>query len=308
LLPEGLTFNPATATISGTPVHAGEYDIVLAADNAIGTGTARFHLSVSQSSPPPFTLANISTRVQASASSPGIGGFIIQGSGTKRVIVRALGPSLASAGIASFLTKPELELHDASGSLIAYNFRWPDTQWLEIENTGLTNLDFDDAVIVQDLAPGAYTAVVKGYGDASGIALVEVYDLDSSSGSTLANISTRGRVGVGDNVMIAGFILAGAEPTKVLLRALGPDLTAHGVAGALQNPALELYNGNGVLIDSNDSWRTNQAGEITATGLVPGNNSDAAILATLTTGNYTAIVRGVGGTSGVALVEVYNIR
>lgn len=307
-LPDGLNFDPATARISGTPTHAGEFDVVLAADNASGTGTARLRLSIAQLPAPSHTLANISTRVRVAAGYPAISGFVIQGSAPKKVIVRVLGPSLSAAGITAFLPKPFLGLYDASRRRIAFNYRWPDTQWTEIENTGLTDLDFDDSVIVKELPPGAYTAVVQAYNNAPGIALVEVYDLDWNGGSRLANISTRGFVGTDDAVLIAGFILTGTQPTPVLIRAIGPDLTAAGVANALPNPALQLYDGNGTLIRTNDNWRATQASEILGTALAPHNNWDAAILATLLPGNYTAITRSVGNAVGVALVEVYNLH
>ena len=168
--------------------------------------------------------------------------------------------------------------------------------------------------MVQTLAPAAYTAIVRGKGGTSGVALVEAYDLDPNANSKLANISTRGFVGTGDNVMIGGFIVGGglgvngAGSEEVLVRGLGPSLTQHGVPNALQDPTLELHDGNGALIASNDNWKATQQSEIQATGLAPHDDRESAILATLVQGNYTVILRGKNNTTGVGLVEVYKVQ
>ena len=174
--------------------------------------------------------------------------------------------------------------------------------------TGLAPSDEHESVLVATLAPGSYTAILQGAASESGVALVEVYDLDADNGSTLANISTRGNVETGDNVMIGGFILSPEETTKVLVRAIGPSLTKLGVPGALPDPVLELHGSDGDLIFTNDNWRATQQAEIIATGFAPSDDRESAIVATLQPGPYTAIVRGQGNTTGVALVEIYNLE
>jgi hypothetical protein len=148
--------------------------------------------------------------------------------------------------------------------------------------------------------------VIKGAGDASGIGLFELYDLDSAS-ARISNISTRGEVGTASDVMIGGFIIGGNLPTKVIARALGPSLAQAGVMNALPDPVLELYNSEGSLIFSNDDWQSSQEVQINATGIPPTDDREAAIVATLSPGGYTALVRDANGASGVALVEVYNL-
>ena len=155
------------------------------------------------------------------------------------------------------------------------------------------------------LAPGAYTAIVSGAGNTSGIALFELFDA-APADSHIANISTRGRVEAGNGVMIGGFIIAGTQPAKVIARVIGPSLSNGGVVGTLDDPSLELYNSNGSQIFANDNWRSGQEAQIVASGLAPADERESAIVATLQPGNYTAIVHGVGGSTGVALVEVYN--
>jgi hypothetical protein len=159
--------------------------------------------------------------------------------------------------------------------------------------------------MIVTLAPGQYTAIVQGAG--GGTALVEVYDLDGNTATRVANISTRGDVGTGDNVMIAGAILGGTHPTEVLVRALGPSLTASGVTGALQDPSLTLHNANGFLVGSNEDWKDNQQTEIKSTDAAPTDDREAAILTVLQPGAYTAVVHGKNNTTGVALVEFYSL-
>lgn len=259
--------------------------------------------------PGPTSLANISTRLRVdTGDSVLIGGFIVvTGTQPKRVIVRAMGPSLPLAGA---LADPVLELRNSSGGLVASNDDWRTDQQAEIMGTGLPPGNNLESAIVAILPANnsAYTAIVRGYNGGTGIGLVEAYDLDNTVNSRLGNISTRGVTGTGDNVMIGGFIVAAQSSTRVIVRAIGPSLTALGVPGALTNPTLELRNGNGALIGSNDNWRTGgQEAVIIATGLQPSNDLESANVSTLTSGNYTAIVRGVNDTTGVALVEVYDL-
>jgi hypothetical protein len=272
-------------------------------------------------------LGNISTR---SFVQPGehvmIGGFIVQGSGPKRVMIRAIGPELTQFGIPDALANPRLELHNRTGALIASNDDWQTTilggiittnQVSDIQNSGLAPTVASESAIIADLQPGNYTAIVHGVNNTTGVALVEVYDLNPGAGSDLGNISTRSFVQTGEHVMIGGFIVQGSGPKKVIIRAIGPELTQFGIADALANPRLELYNRTGALIASNDNWQTtirggiitsNQVSDIQNSGHVPTAASESAIIANLQPGNYTAIVRGIGNTTGVGLVEVYDLN
>src|SRR5207237_9052806 len=252
-----------------------------------------------------------------------IGGFIVEGAGTKRVIIRAIGPELSQYGVPDPLQDPTLELHDGSGALIGRNDNWQATiiggiithdQVQDIQNSGYAPGDGRESAIIADLPPGNYTAIVRGVNDSTGVALAEVYDLNSNANSILGNISTRSFVQTGDNVMIGGFIVQGTAPKRVIVRALGPELTQYGVPDVLNNPTLELHDSTGSLIASNDNWRTtiiggiittNQVRDILASGLAPADGRDSAIIAELPPGNYTAIVRGVNNTTGVALADVY---
>lgn len=255
---------------------------------------------------PPHSLTNVSTRMLTGAGDQAeIGGFIIKGTRPKRVGVRATGSSLSRFGLAGTLVDPILELRDQSNAVVAVNDNWNSNRQV-VKDSGLRPLDEHEAVIVTTLAPGNYTAILRGVGDSTGISLLELYDLDPES-STIENISTRGNVALGDNVMIAGFVVGGNAPTDLIVRALGPTLADFGVSGVLADTVLELRNGSGTLVAQNDNWQSDQAAGIQATGYAPPNASEAAILATLAPGNYTAIVRGKNGTTGIGLVEVYNL-
>ena len=234
-----------------------------------------------------------------------IGGFIVTGTQSKKVIVRAIGPSLPVSGV---LADPMLELRDSSGGLIRSNDNWRSDQEAEIIATGIPPSNDSESAIVETLPANgsAYTAIVRGVNNGTGVGLVEVYDLDQSVDSKLANISTRGLVQTGDNAMIAGTIVLGQASQRVLVRAIGPSLP---VEGKLADPTLELRDGNGALIRANDNWRSDQEAEIIATGIPPTNDLESAIVETLPANGaaYTAIVRGSNGTTGVALVEVYGL-
>ena len=250
-------------------------------------------------------LLNISTRMQVlTGDQVLIGGFIINGTDPKMVILRAIGPSLTDFGVAGALADPVLELRALDGSVIATNDNWTSDR-AAIEATGLQPSKDLESAIVATLDPGAYTAIVSGKDGTTGVGLVEAYDLDTAAASELANISTRGFVATESNVMIGGFIL-GSE-SNVLVRAIGPSLTDFGVAGALEDPTLELRDVQGTLISSNDNWKDPNEAEIEATGLQPSKDAESALLETLPAGAYTAIVAGVGGTTGVGLVEVYRL-
>ena len=181
----------------------------------------------------------------------------------------------------------------------------PDQQ--AIINTSLAPTNAKESAILVSLAPGNYTAKVAGANNATGVSLVELYDLNSFSSSTLANIATRGRINQGENVLIAGYIVGGYKPQRVVVRAIGPSLTQFGVTGALADPFLELRNGQGTLIASNNDWQDTQAQELIATTLQPSNPKESALVTNLAPGNYTAVVSGIGGGTGVGLAEVYNV-
>jgi hypothetical protein len=258
---------------------------------------------------------DISTRLHVETGQHvGIAGFIISGSTSKKIIVRALGPTLAQFGVAGVLQDPVLELYDASNNLIAFDDNWKDAQQSEVQASGYAPGADHEAAIVLTLAPGNYTAVVRGANATIGTALLEVHDLSQSSASLITNISTRGVVGTDANAMIGGFIVGGGLGTngdgssEVLVRALGPELTGFGIADALLDPTLELRDGNGNLVGSNDNWRQAQQSAIQATGLAPGDDREPAILTTLIQGNWTAILRGKNNTTGVGLIEVYRIQ
>jgi hypothetical protein len=252
----------------------------------------------------PKTLANISTRLLIeTGDNVLIGGFIVNGTHNKPVLLRAIGPSLALDGK---LADPVLELHNSSGATIASNDDWETNANKEdIIDTGLPPTDPKESALLVTLDPGAYTAIVHGANDSSGIALVEAYDLDQTTDAKLANISTRGFVQTGDNVMIGGFIVLGTLDETVLIRAIGPSLP---VSNTLADPTLELHDADGATVASNDNWRDTQEAEIEATGLPPNDDAESAILSTLAPGGYTAIVRGVGDTTGVALIEAYGLN
>jgi plastocyanin len=257
--------------------------------------------------PTPSTFGNISTRLRVeTAENVLIGGFIITGTQPKKVIVRAIGPSL-SAFFPGALADPILELRDSSGSLIVSNDNWRSDQEADIIATGVPPSDNLESAIVATLQANNsnYTAIVHGVNGGTGIGVVEAYDLNRAVDSKLANISTRGFVQTGENVMIGGFIVLGPNPLRVIVRAIGPSLP---VSGALSDPTLELRDGNGALLAANDNWRSDQEAEIIATTIPPSNNLESAIVRNLPPGNYTAIVRGVNNATGVAVVEAYNLN
>jgi hypothetical protein len=243
-----------------------------------------------------------------------IGGFILTGTENKKVIIRGIGPSLSNIGIQGVLANPTLELHNQSGATIASNDNWKSSQATEIRATGIPpSNDLESAIVMALPANNAsYTAVLRGKNNTTGIGLLEIYDLDQAAASRLANISTRGFVDTGDQVIIGGFIVGGpngAGPGEVVVRAIGPSLTKFGVSGALPNPTLKLHNGNGATIAASDNWGdapNKQA--IIDSKLAPSNGLESAILTTLAPGNYTAIVRGKNSTKGIGLVEVYNLQ
>jgi hypothetical protein len=243
-----------------------------------------------------------------------IGGFIIRGNATKPVVLRGLGPSLMVSGLPGMtvLADPLLELHGPDGSLITSNDNWKDSpQRVQFEGTVFQPTNDKESVIVANLAPATYTAVLRGVGGTAGIGLIEIYDDGQGVDSDLANISTRGFVRIGNEVMIGGFTLGGNPPaTRIAVRALGPSLASSGIAPVLADPTLELHDGNGTIIASNDDWTSDpvQAAQLTASGLALPNAKESGIFLSLPPGQFTAIVAGKNDTIGIGLVEIYNVR
>ena len=256
--------------------------------------------------PPSASLTNISTRVSVqTGSNVSIAGFIISGTDPKKVLIRAIGPSLAAFGITNALQDPTLELHNGNSLLIS------DDNWQSAANSGqipatYQPADARESAILATLQPGSYTAIMAGSNASTGVGLIEVYDFDDSVDSKLSNVSTRGFVGTDNDVLIGGFIAAGGNgSSEVVIRAMGPSLAQFGVSNFLADPTVAVYNSNGALVYSNDNWKTSQQAAIQATGLAPASDFESAILLTLPVGNYTAVVRGKNSSTGVALVEAY---
>ena len=258
-------------------------------------------------SPTTAQLQNISSRLLIqTGNNVGIAGFVVGGTDAKKLLIRGLGPTLAQFNVTGVMQNPTLELHDGSGSLIATNDDWKDTQQAEIAATQLAPPADAEAAILATLQPGAYTAIQTGAGGGTGVGLIEVYDVDPLAASRLINISTRGQVQTGNNVLIAGCSLAGGSGSNdVVVRALGPSLVPLGVNNALPDPVVTLYDSNANVITTNDNWKDSQRSVIENLGLQPPNDLDAAILVTLAAGNYTAVVTDKNGSTGVGLVEVY---
>jgi hypothetical protein len=243
-----------------------------------------------------------------------IGGIIITGADTKQVVLRAIGPSLGVFGVTGVLADPTLDLYDGSGMLIASNDNWMDNSaqdQMTLTDNNLAPTDDAESALVANLEPGAYTAIVRGAGDTSGVALVEAYDLDNgATDSNFANISTRGFVETGDNVMIGGFILGGGSGgvAQVIVRGIGPSLAGFGVANPLADPSISLFDGEGNLIASNDNWMDDPNMQMVSDdGLAPGDPNESALYEMLPSGAYTVVLSGVGATIGVGLIESYDV-
>ena len=298
--PSGSSFPIGTTKVTGT-----------ATDTANESVSCTFNVTVvpngSMPTPTPSgpgtKLANISTRLRVeTADNVLIGGFIITGAEPKRLLVRAIGPSLS---FDDRLLDPSLQLFNSGGDLIRENNNWkeaPNQQ--EIFDTTIAPSDDLESAVLTTLEPGAYTAVVSGVNGGTGVGLVEAYDLDLNANSKLANIATRGLVQTGDNVMIGGFIVVGPVAQKLVVRAIGSSLP---IENKLSDPLLELYDANGDLVAANDNWRSDQEADIAATGIPPTDDLESAVLTTVQPAAYTAIVRGANDATGVGLVEVYAI-
>ena len=310
--------NIASVNVSGTNLlisagQTGSAQITVTATDLDGAAVSQtFTVNVA---PAPGRLLNISTRAEVRTGTDVlIGGFIVRGGSSKRLLVRAIGPSLGGTGVSDPLNDPFLELRAGNGDLIASNDNWGDApNRQEIVDTGVAPTAAAESAILTTVPSSSqitsYTAIVRPRDEKAGVGLVEVYDLDSGPGSTLLNISTRGHVGVNDDVMIGGFILGGSEGKRVLLRAIGPSLANSGVSNSLSNPGLELRNSQGTLLASNDNWKDHATSdEIEAMNLDPADPRESALIHPVSPGAYTAIVRGNGDTpTGVALVEIYQL-
>ena len=313
-------------TIAGGLIRYSDYDdgigaaaFVVPRGLAVGPGGTLYIADLTAStirSSQPRTIPqplNLSTRLRVqSGENVMIGGFVVKNQVPKKVLIRAIGPSLDQSGIGSALSDPTLELYDPAGRLLATNDDWKSSQRSEIEASGAAPFSEVESAIVATVNPlWGYTAIVRGKGGSSGVALVEVYDLESTKGSVLGNISTRGFVDTGENVMIGGFIIGPAAngATPMMMRALGPSLEAAGVQGVLQDPSLELRNAEGTLVSSNNDYEVDPQQEVDFPSyLRPKHEQESLLSLELRAGTYTAIVRGNGSTSGVALLEVYNLN
>jgi hypothetical protein len=300
----------SSPTISHTFNKGGLYDVKLVVTDSRGklsSNTAHRVIEITQTaSPSAAQLLNISSRLRVqTGDNVLIGGFIIIGSDPKKVALRAIGPSTKVLGL---LDDPTLELHDGTGALVTSNDDWKDSpERSQIEAANLAPGDDRESVILRTLNPGAYTAVVRGKNNTTGIGVVEAYDLDPTNNSKMANLSTRGFVETGDNILIGGFITGNRNGNiNVLVRAIGPSLAGL-VPNPLSDPTLELHDGNGTIMATNDNWQDTQQTDIQQTGIPPTDPHESAILAQLPPGNFTAIVRGVGTATGNSLVEVYNV-
>ena len=254
---------------------------------------------------PAANITNFSTRASVQTGQEvTIGGFIITGTVPKQVVVRGLGPTLSQFGVSNFLLDPILDLHNSTSSIVT-NDDWQTAANADQIPQNLRPSDARESAILATLQPGSYTVILSGKNDTGGVGLVEVYDISSGASAELTNVSTRGFVGTGDNVMIGGFIASGS--TQVVVRGLGPTLAQFGVSGVLADPEVTLFDGNGNVVERNNNWRDTEQAAISATGKAPPNDLEAAILATVAPGNYTAILSGNGGGMGIGLVEVYKL-
>jgi uncharacterized repeat protein (TIGR03803 family) len=295
-----------TATVSSAQVQG-----TVSVTTALGSTSLNIDKAV------PGSVLNLSSRL---AVLPGdnalIGGFIITGSQPQKLLLRAMGPSLTKLGVTGALQDPTLALHNREGTLIASNDNWASTQIggiitsdqsTDIRNTGLAPTDGREAALLVTLDPGVYTAIQRGSNNTEGVGVVELYDLSpASSNAGLANISTRGFI-TNDTVLIGGFIVGQPDSARVIVRGLGPSLGALGVRNPLPNPTIDLRDSNGAQIAFNRDWRDSQEQEIIQTTIPPNDVHEAAIVATLAPGNYTAIVRSEDNATGTALVEIYNL-
>ena len=303
-----------TVTVSGTKLLVGGNQVgnanitVTATDLDGATVQDTFTVNVLAA---PGRLVQLSTRMQVGVGDNAlIGGFIMQGAPPKRLMIRGIGPS---TGLAGALADPTLELRNQAGALVASNDNWGDAaNKQDMIDSGVAPTSASESglllTVPSDTNNAFYTAIVRGVNNTTGLGLVEVYDLDSGPGSTLLNISTRGQVNVDPNALIGGFFVGGTQSKTIVVRAIGPSLSALGVSGALADPTLEFFNGQGTKLDENNDWETSaNKAQIQASGLAPTNAKESAVLQTLAAGPYTAVVRGTNSGTGIGSVEVYQL-
>jgi hypothetical protein len=241
-----------------------------------------------------------------------IGGFIVTGNANKNVAIRGIGPTLSGFGVNDVLVDPTLELRGSNGSLLFANDNWGDNpaQATQLSALGLALQDPKESGLVANLQPGAYTAILAGKNQSAGVGLVEIYDTNGAADAQLANISTRGLVLAGDNVMIGGFILGGDADARIAVRGVGPSLAQFGLNPVLSDPTLELHDSNGTLLVANDDWLADPAAAalLTGNGLGLSDPKEAGIFSSLPPGAFTAILAGKNGSVGIGLVEIYNLK
>ena len=308
----GGTFTGSLRLISGAASASASAGKEAAAPGTLEVSITQFDFQLAPAAVTPIPTAqllNISTRLGVqTGENVLIAGFIVAGDEAKRVMIRGIGPSITARGVAGALQDPVLELN--YGAIIKDNWK-EGGQQADIEASGIAPTDDREAALIVTLQPGAHSAVMRGANNTTGVGLIEVYDLSQATPARLANISSRGFVQTGNEVMIGGFILGpeANSATTVVVRAIGPSLGSRGVANPLANPTLELRDAQGALIVSNDDWRQGSDSDtIAARGLAPENDLESAVLAIPSPGNYTAIVSGVNNTTGVGLVEVYHLQ
>jgi len=310
--------NDWTYTIEHTTESdSGSYTVSIT-NNGYTVGSDAAALTVSEL--PSTRVINLSTRAQVgTGANILIAGFIINGSTPKQMLIRALGPTLSNYSVKNPLADPTLKIVDGAGNTVVTNDDWQSTSNLDDFNTATTKSNAiplpngsKDAALVTTLNPGGYTALVSGKSGATGIALVELYEVDTNTSNQLVNISSRAAVGTGDAVTIAGIIVSGSVPKKFLVRAIGPGLQSRGVPGFLADPNFQVVDSASNVVAANDNWETSDTladtkSVTTQVNAVPldAGSKDSALTVTLAPGGYTVVVRGTGGTSGVALVELY---
>ncbi len=305
-LPAGLTFDDATKVISGIPIEDGTFEVVVTAGDATRAVTATLTLVIY----PDERAQNISTRANVGVGYHVlIAGFIVSGADVQDIVMRGIAPSLGSGGesIPGLLDNPTLTLYNFLGEQIGSNDDWQSDRRADaLISSGLAPTNPLEPALYRSLAPGYYTVQIRGVSETMGVALAEVYNLGGGE-SRLANLSTRGGVGSGDDVMIGGLIISGTDPAKMVIRGIGPSIFEFMLNDPLGDPQLDLYDAEGSKIASNDNWKDTQEAEIMAAGLAPRDERESAISISLAPGAYTAILSGVGGTVGVGLVEAYNL-
>ncbi len=308
-------FDPASGTASGFASGISSLvDLHVGPDGCLyylaqGNNGQVFRIAATPAQP-----LNLSVRARVGTGNDFLfSGFINVGTAPKKVILRARGPSLQPLGVNDFLPDPLLELHASGGALITSNDNWKDNSAADqqdLTNNNLAPTNDLEPAIVRSIQPGTYTAIVKGQNNGTGVAVLEVYDVEPTSASRLGNVSGRALVLTQTDVLISGFIVGNnIGASKVVIRGLGPSLTQSGVTNPLPDPTLEVRDNNGFLVIANDNWQddASQSAQISADNLAPSNPLESAVATSLLPGTYTAVVAGKNGSTGIGVVEVYNL-